>query len=261
VTKPPYTTQLQAGLGLIPETQRLLELWSPGMSRSDLLTTALASGEFPNVTARRLRNVITEAFASRYLIDETLPARLLQVLNRKISTADLKQLFFLYTCRANRVLADFVREVYWDKYSAGSSTISKTDSLEFIERAVRDGVTTTHWSASTMTRVASYLLGACSDFGLLGSMRQGARQIHPVRPTPLVSSFLAHDLHFKGFGDNALMDHEDWRLFGLEPDDVLEELKRLALRGEVIVQSAGTVVHISWRNENMEEVANGFADS
>lgn len=261
MTKSSYTTQLQAGLGLIPETQRLLDLWSAGMSRSDLLTAALASGEFPNVTARRLRNVVTEAFAPRYLIEEALPARVLQVLNGKIPTADLKQLFFIYTCRANRILADYVREVYWDKYSAGSSVVSKADSLAFVERAICDGMTTTRWSASTITRIASYLLGASADFDLLGPMKKGARQIHPLRPSPLVSSFLAHDLHFKGLGDNALMGHEDWRLLGLSPEDVLEELKRLALRGEIIVQSAGSVVHIAWKHEDMKEVANGFVDS
>ena len=33
-----YTTQLQAGLGLVNETKALLELWSPGTSPSQLHT-------------------------------------------------------------------------------------------------------------------------------------------------------------------------------------------------------------------------------
>ena len=33
---PKYTTQLQAGLGLVPETLKLLTLWEPGMAGPDL---------------------------------------------------------------------------------------------------------------------------------------------------------------------------------------------------------------------------------
>jgi hypothetical protein len=43
----PYTTQLQAGLGLVNETKTLLDLWSPGMSANQLHQVALESGRFP----------------------------------------------------------------------------------------------------------------------------------------------------------------------------------------------------------------------
>jgi hypothetical protein len=259
VTKPTYTTQLQAGLGLVPETQKLLDLWLPGMDGQALLRSALASGEFPTMTARRLRNIIIEAFAPRYLIDEALPARLLKRLSGRIAASDINQLLFFYTCRANQILADYVREVYWRRYLAGGSAVSRSDTLEFIGRAVSDGITTTRWSESTIIRVGRYLHGACADFGLLGTMKNEARPILTFRPTPFVTSFLAHDLHFKGLGDNAVLNHDDWRLFGLEQVDVLAELKRLALRGEIIVQSAGAVTRISWKIKNMEELANDFA--
>ena len=55
-----YTTQLQAGLGLLEETRQLLQVYQPGMSASQLYEAALASGRFPLVTARRLRNIVAE---------------------------------------------------------------------------------------------------------------------------------------------------------------------------------------------------------
>lgn len=257
--KPAYTTRLQAGLGLVPETQRLLSLWQPGMGGPALLRAALASGQFPNMTARRLRNIVLEGFAPRFLVEEARPARLLKELGGELSGPDARQLLFLYTCRANSVFADFVAEVYWERYAAGSPAVGKADALDFVQRAVADGKTTTRWSESTIIRVSGYLLGTCADFGLLGPMRRGARPLLPFRPTGRVVSFLAHDLHFRGLGDGAVIGHSDWRLFGLQPDDVLAELKRLALTGEVIVQSAGAIVQIAWRNASMEEVAHGFA--
>ena len=65
-----YTTQLSAGLGLREETKGLFELWQPGMNTQQLCDVALESGSFPNVTARRLRNIVAECFFPRYLRNE-----------------------------------------------------------------------------------------------------------------------------------------------------------------------------------------------
>ena len=46
---PKYATQLQAGLGLVPETLKLLTAWEPGMGGQGLLKAALASGDFPTM--------------------------------------------------------------------------------------------------------------------------------------------------------------------------------------------------------------------
>lgn len=118
-----YTTQLQAGLGLLEETRQLLQVYQPGMSASQLYEAALASGRFPLVTARRLRNIVAECFAPRYMRDPYVAARLKSLVDR-FTTAELNQLLFIYTARANLVLADFVREVYWARYSAGQMTFN-----------------------------------------------------------------------------------------------------------------------------------------
>ncbi len=261
MTELAYTTRLQAGLGLIPETERLLDMWEPGMDNPTLLDCALSSGDFPTMTARRLRNIVSEGFAPRYLVQDGGPAYALKSLHGALSGQDRKQLFLLFTCRANRILADFIREVYWPQYAAGSTSLTKKDALNFVEDAVAEGKTITSWSDSTRTRVSSYLLGACADFGLLGTMAAGGRKIETFGPTTFVTTFLAHDLHFRGLGDRAVLNHEDWGLFGLGPDDVLAELKQIAMRGEIIVQSAAGLVQISWKHKNMEELADAVADS
>jgi len=260
MSKGAYTTRLQAGLGLVAETIQLLEMWQPGQGGPDLLREALSSGRFPNVTARRLTNVVTEGFAPRYLVDDAAPARQLKPLMGNIASADVKQLFCIHTCRANRVLGDFIRHVFWARYAAGSPVVSKQDATEFVRRSVSDGLTTTRWSESTIVRVSSYLLGACVDFGLLGPMMQQARTIVLFRPSALVVSYLAHDLHFRGMGDNRVLQHEDWALFGFDPADVLDELKRFSLRGELIVQAAGSAVRIGWHADSMKEVTHGFVE-
>lgn len=136
-----YTTQLQAGLGLVPETLKLLAAWEPGMGGQDLLKAALASGEFPTMTARRLRNLIIEAFCPRYLIDGGAPAGLLKRVSGEFTREDFRSLCLLYTSRANPILADFVRQVYWPRYAAGGTSVSKKDALAFVASAVSDAYT------------------------------------------------------------------------------------------------------------------------
>lgn len=255
-----YTTQLQAGLGLIHETRLLLGIWESGMNASELYQGALRSGEFPNISARRLRNIVAECFAPRYLVSEGDPARYLKQLAEVLSTAELSQLFFLYTSRANFILADFVRDVYWERYAAGDTIIINEEAKTFIRRSIDDGKTAKRWAESTIERVAAYLTGCCADYGLLGKRTIKGRYIVPYRIEPRVAAFLAHDLHFAGLGDNAVTSHSDWALFGLTRDDVRDEFKRLSLKGHLIHQSAGDITHIGWRHKRMEEFVDVLAE-
>ena len=247
-----YTTQLQAGLGLVEETKLLLSIYSPGMSVAELHTKALESGLFPNVSARRLRNMIAECFAPRYLKPDV--ARHLAPLSKRLPPTSFNQLLLVFTALANRVLLDFIREVYWNKYAGGGDSLSTEESRRFVVNAVQDGKTQSPWSESTIRRVSSYLIGACADYGLLSSSRSSDRRIQSVRIQDSTTLFLAYWLHFNGHGDNAMLTHEIWGVFGLSREDVKEELKQIAKNGHLIVQSAGTIVQIGWKHNNIEEV-------
>ena len=254
-----YTTQLQAGLGAIEETKRLFTIWEPGMSASQLFQVALETGIFPHMSARRLRNLVTECFSPRYLIKNDYPAYLLKELMQCLTPSEFNQLLFLYTSRANPILADYVREVYWHYYSSGREFIDNEVAKEFVIKATQLGKTIKPWSESTIRRVGSYLTGCCADFGLLEPGTKSVRKILPFRIEQKVAAFLAYDLHFSGLGDNAILSHPDWQLFGMEWDDVRNELKRLSLKGFFIVQSAGEITRISWKYLNWEEFINGIA--
>jgi hypothetical protein len=256
-----YTTQLQAGLGMIEETRSLLQLWHDGIEPSALSKVALQSGRFPNMSARRVRNLVAECFAPRYLSAARRPARLLKQLMDVLSIREFEQLLFLFTCRANAILADFVRDGYWSMYSAGRETISNQDAREFVVQANHDGKTSNSWSPTTVRRVSSYLTGCCADFGLLEGGARSVRKILPFRVESRVVVVLAYDLHFAGHGDNRMLADPDWALFGLARGDVLSELKRLSLKGLFIIQTAGDVTRVGWQCKNIEELVDVIAQS
>src|SRR5690606_39143208 len=201
----PYTTQLQAGLGLVNETKTLLDLWSPGMSTNQLHQVALESGRFPTVTARRLRNIVVECFAPRYLVAGGAPAAHLKRLASTISTADLTQLMLVFTSRANPILGDFARHVYWARYAGGYTHITHDDARAFVERAIDDGKTIKRWSETTVRRVSAYLTGCCADYGMLERGSRSSRRILPFRISPSVAAYLPYELPLSGVGDNALL--------------------------------------------------------
>lgn len=255
-----YTTQLQAGLGLLEETRQLLKVYQPGMSTSQLYDAALASGCFPLVTARRLRNIVAECFAPRYMHDPHV-ASLLKSLTDRFTIAELNQLLFIYTARANLVLADFIREVYWARYSAGRNDLQLEDARTFVANSVREGKTQKPWSETTIKRISSYLVGCCADYGLLTTTGRNQRSIAAYRILPKVAAYLAYDLRFSGLGDNQIVSSSDWDLFGLERADVRDQLKRLSLQGLLIFQAASDVVHIGWTYKSMEELIDVIAQS
>lgn len=109
--------------------------------------------------------------------------------------------------------------------------------------------------------MSRYLTGCCADYGLLERGQRSSRRILPFRIAFPVAAYLAYDLHFAGVGDNALLGHEDWMLFGLDRQAVLGELKQLSLKGLLIVQAAGDVVRISWKHQTMESLLDVLTQS
>jgi len=254
-----YTTKLGAGQGIVDETRALLDLWELGIDANTLNQLALKSGQFQKRTARRIRNLVIEGFAPRYLSKDGAPAVYLKTLKAILSSNEFTQLLYLYTCRTHSILYDFVTQVYWNAYSSARDSLSIDETREFVVRANQDGKTSSPWSENMIIRVSSYLNGTCADFGLLEQDKKGIRKILPFRIESRVFVYLAYELHFSGNGDNSVLSHPDWALFGMDRADVLNEFKRLALKDWWIIQSAGDVTRIGWQYSSMEELINAFA--
>ena len=250
----PYTTQLQAGLGMIPETMDLLRLWEPGMIPARLAQQVIEDGLFSRTTARRARNLAVEMFAPRYLGDKGEAAgRLKYLQEHRFPHEAMVQFCFLYTARAQRIFGDFVIEVYWPKYGGGAAVVTRNDAESFVLRALDSGRMGARWSESTVRRVSGYLLGCCADFGLVADTGRSERAIQRFSIRPEVAIYLAHDLHFAGVSDSAILQHRDWLLFGFEPGEVLNRLKALSHDGHFLIQSSGELVQISWKYKAMTD--------
>ena len=260
MTHQEYTAQLSAGLGMIPETLDLLRLWEPGMLPAHLAERVVEEGLFSRATARRARNIVSEMFAPRYLSDGgEVASRLKTLVDRRIPLDVIGQLFFLQTARAQRIFKDFVIECYWPRYSAGASSLSTEDASTFIHRALDNGKMRKRWSDGTAKRIAAYLMGCCHDFGLLASHRGKNRPFQRFAIRTETALYLTHDLHCAGASDMGVIQHEDWKLFGLEVQDVLRLVRSLGHDGHLLIQTSADLVQISWKYRTMGECLDALA--
>ena len=244
---------------MISESLALFNLWEPGMSVAELKSKAVQEGVIGRATALRVKDIVGRVFAARYLCDDTNPAlHIKQLIDLGVPANRLNQIFLIYTTRAHDVLHDFITEIYWGKYTAGATLISRQDALEFLDRAANNGIIAPRWSDTMMLRVARYLTGCLTDFQMAGNDHGGKREIIPFKIQPLATLFLAHEIHFSGLSDNALIEHPDWRLFGLEPMDVRYELERSS-SGHFITQFSGDLLRVSWKHKTMEDALIGLA--
>lgn len=255
-----YNTGLCKGQGMLPETLRLLQVWEPGSTSLQLSDKVRREGLVPRATAQRVSDIVNRAFAPRYLKADGQPAGWLRDLVRRGLPVDrLTQLFLLYTARQHLILYDFIREVYWPRYSAGAQYLFRDDSVNFIKTAQAAGLIKTRWTEGNNTRIGRYLLSALCDFKMIGDPQGDRRPIIPFTPFASTVIYLAHELHFSGVGDSQIPRHPDWELFGLTPADALGELRRVAQQARFIVQ-VGDFVRISWGFNSMEESLDAVAE-
>ena len=175
-----YTTELSKGQGAISETVTLLRFWETGMGPDELASRVLEARILGKATEVRSRDLVRRVFARRYLVDDERPARVLKTLvERNVELNVLKQFMLLFTARVHPILHDFIAEVYWPKYAAGSTRVSRSDAETFIERATTRGDIDPPWSDRVKVRVARYLTGTLADFGYLREGRASAKEILP----------------------------------------------------------------------------------
>lgn len=256
-----YTTQFQAGLGMVSECIEILKLHAIGMSTTDLESKVFQAGVFSGCTARRIHNLICEMFIPRfYHPDSSIADRLKNLIEFSLPTNILRQLFLLHTARAQRVLFDFIIEIYWPLQKKGADFLNLDNAKDFLILASQINKLTKPWSPITMKRVSGYLLGTCHDFDLVDKGRSGQRTFRHFRIFKPTALYILHDLRFSGISDIGIVNHPDWALFGLDqPYLVLEILQDLAADGHFLIQSGAGIVQFSWKYPTWKEAIHAIA--
>lgn len=250
-----YNIELSKGTGLVSETLALLTVYNPTQSKSELTENVISSDILVKNSPARIKDIVQIGFYKRYMKDDsTIPMHLKSLYEAHLSIEVLSQIFLIYTVRANPILRDFIKEIYWPSVKNGADKIDFTDSRKFIEDKIKFSDKISGWSESTQKRMASYLIATLVDFRLLAK----TRKILPFFMKDITAEYLAHDLHFSGLGDNSLLASPDWETFGYSNFETVSHLERLSFQGAFIFQHSGEMVNIEWNYLTFEEFINGI---
>ena len=257
---PRYTIGVCKGSALLEETKALLRAWKPAESLREFRDRVLREDLLGKPTAYRVNDIVRRFFAPRFLVAEGRPAVFLKALLRGRNGGQLfPALCLLYAARQDELLRDIIVELYWPAVAEGRLTLGIRDVVMFLRQAEEDGRIPARWSEQVKLRVGRGILRALVDFALLKEVRRGRRETVVYRPNDGAVVYLAHDLHFAGATDGAMVRHRDWALFGLREQDVVATMHRLGSDRWWVVQAAGSVVRITWRYESMQEVVDALA--
>ena len=250
VLKKEYNSNLLKGTGLIQEMLILLDAYESSEPYLKFQERVLRDDLLAKSTENRVVDIVRNIFKDRFLGYElNIPEVLKEMREDYVSMSVLTQIFYLYTCRANRLLVDFIIDVYFKKLDSGYHDLKSSDPKDFIKVALSDGRINTSWSESTISKVSQHIIATLIDFELI----ERNKTIIKFRIFDLTANYLAHEFHFRGLSDNNIWYHEDWKLYGLSPQDVISVFERLANQGTFIMQFSGEILNISWKYNNMNE--------
>lgn len=250
-----YSTAISKGAGMIEETRRLLEYWRPGETLDDFTNRVLKEGLLGNATAYRTRDVVRRVFAPRFLRPTDKPARILKrVLSSGLQGRVFTELLFIFTARQDPLVYDFTVREYWPAVRRGRNFLDTDPVLSFLSEAHYEGRLDNQWSEKVSVRIARCVLGLLRDIGFLREVVRGRREIIDYRMSDEGCAILTRELHESGVTDSSLCNHPDWGLFGLTASEALERLDGIGEHRGLILQRAGSVIHITWVVKSIEEL-------
>lgn len=230
------------------------------MDSKTLIEKTVKSDALGKTSATRVKDVIIRGFIPRFLSPDSSPAQWLKII--KTSTIDsrrFKQLLFLYACRAHALLRDIVIDIYWPHVFSGSSSIHKDEIRRHILQSAGTTKMPKRWSESQIARVTRGVGRCLTDFELTRKIHNGIREISPYRIFPFTVLFICFEAHTRGIDDNAIIHLTEWKLFGMQQEDIVSELRGIGSSEDYFIfQFAGDLARFTWQYDTMEEFLHAY---
>jgi hypothetical protein len=248
-------TSLIKGTATLDELRTLFLGWQPDESPADFAKRVRTEGILVKQTAKRADDLVLLVFRPWFLTPDTTPAKRLQnIVQKNTDWQLLNELIMLYKARSEAVLYDFLTIKFWSQFQDGALYLRMSEIEDFLSEAQHSNLVEKGWSKGTQTRLAQALLGAVKEIGFLKEEKRGLYAFVNYRVSNFFVTYLAYDLHLAGLTDLAIVEHQDWGLFGLNRAQVLQRLSDLGEQGGMVMQQAGSVVRITWVHQSMDEV-------
>jgi len=137
----PYTSSIKDMPLMFSEMKRTAMLLSEGKTGDEIVHLSMESNIYQLDKEKRRRDVPLRMIKRLSAIGKPLVEAL-----AKGSDDDAKLISFFALMKADRLLFEYIYEVYADRFNAGLDEITDKDFLDFIERKAQNSETVACWS-------------------------------------------------------------------------------------------------------------------
>lgn len=250
-----YTSKILKATAQLDDTKTLLTFWDDDASIEENFSRIREQNLLGKSSRSRVEDEL-KIFAQRYFFDRDLTSALSLLVKNNISREVLHPILFYFSAKADNLLYDTTTEILQSYAMRGQKEVSTDEIIREIQKFVEEGKTTSHWSESTITRVAQHLMTALRDFGVLEGKVN--KKIVPYYLPNKAFAFIALYLYNEGNPGEKLVTHPDWNLFFLDSKLVERFFLECHQEGLLNYHGAGSVIRIDFPTVSLKEYADAL---
>ena len=249
-----YNIDLCKGTGLIQESMVLLDVYDKSISKQQFVEKVIRENSLAKKSDKRIKDIVETGFYKRYVNrNKDIPLYLSKLKDNYISLSVIQQIFLIYTSRANLILFDFIIDKYWIEINSGVIVFKNNYAKEFLNEIMKHNFIL-KWSESTQNKMSSYLMSSLVDFKFI----EKNGRVVPVFINDITANYLLHELHFNGLSDEDIIMAEEWKIFGLNKNEIIDIVHKISLTGIFLFQYSGDLFKINWKYQTMNEFIDGI---
>jgi hypothetical protein len=237
----PYSARNSSKGALVDEAGRVFGALASGQSVEKVREQGLR-GTLLTQRSRVNRERIWTSIQQRYLIPTTpwLTSLLAETSASGPQSREFVSLLYLLYALRDRLTFDFVTSVLSAKGHEARPVISRNAVLDLLKQAAARQPQIDRWTESTRIKLAGSILTALRDFGVLNG-KQKKTLARPSLPLSTAEALL-RVLTVEGCRGRQVLQDATWRLFLLTEREVAATLAKLAQKGRIRFEKAGTTV-------------------
>jgi len=184
----PYTSSIKDMPLMFSEMKRTALLLCEGKSSDEIVSLSIEKNIYQLDKIKRRRDVPLRMIKRLSQIENPLVKALAEKADN-----EAKLIAFFALMKADRLLFEYMYEVYADRHHSGYDEITDKDFLDFIERKAQNSETVAKWSTTNLKDIRGKVKSTICDAGL--GKRKGDRLLiqKPIADDELLGLFVEAD--------------------------------------------------------------------
>ena len=256
--KKTYTVSLTRGGALVDEMRILIDRFNPSLDITEWVDRIVGENALGKASRSWTNQIVNRCFLPRFVtgIPPNAWKPLKPLCLADIDSSIIRSIMYYHAAKIDDFLYDFVVQQVFERYYTGIVPISADDVYRFIETS-DPGLFEKPWSKSVKGRLSRGVMSVLRDYGVLeGKSKKRIANFYLPTQAFVYVAFAIKSVLSTG---EAILNHDDWRLFLLKPKNVEGMFLEAHQLGWLSYNAAGNLIRIDFSYNSLEELANDIA--